>query len=65
MKVKELIEKLKEFDDELEVVTYSNCDVYGTGIIDDIALDDEYDLRTGNKTGGNWVMVDFFYDGRI
>lgn len=65
MKVKELIEKLNEFDDELEVVTYSNCDVYGTGVVDDITLDDEYDLHTVDKTGGHWVMVDFFWDGRI
>lgn len=31
MKVKELIEKLKEFDGELEVVTYADYDECGNG----------------------------------
>jgi hypothetical protein len=47
MKVKELIEKLKGFDGELEVVTYSYYDECGNGIIKGIRLHDEYDPDTG------------------
>lgn len=65
MKVKELIEKLKEFDGELEVVTYSDYDECGNGTIERIRLHDEYDPDTGDETGNNNVMIDFFWDGEI
>lgn len=64
MKVKELIEKLKEFDSELEVVTYSDYDECGNGTIDGVRLRSEYDPSTGDKIG-NSVIIDFEYDGRI
>ena len=65
MKVKELIEKLKEFDSELEVVTYSDYDECGNGTIERIRLHDEYDPDTGDETGNYNVMIYFEWDGRI
>lgn len=66
MKVKELIEKLKGFDGELEVVTYSYYDECGNGIIKGIRLHDEYDPDTGgDETGNHNVMIDFLWDGKI
>jgi hypothetical protein len=65
MKVKELIEKLKEFDGELEVITYSDYNEYGNGTIEGIRLQDEYDSDTGNETGNYNVSIDFFWDGNI
>jgi len=62
MKVKELIEKLKEFDGELEVVTYSDYDECGNGTIEHVRLRDEYD---GNETGNLSVMIRFEWDGDI
>lgn len=64
MKVKELIEKLKEFDGELEVVTYSDYDECGNGTIENVRLRGEYDPDTGNKIGNN-VVIDFEWDGVI
>lgn len=65
MKVKELIEKLKEFDGELEVVTYSDYDECGNGTIEGIRLHDEYDPDTGNETGNHNVLIDFRWDGEF
>lgn len=60
MKVKELIEKLKEFDGELEVVTYSDYDECGNGTIENVRLQGEYDPGDiGN------VIIDFLWDGEI
>lgn len=64
MKVKELIEKLKEFDGKFEVVTYSDYNDYGNGIIERIRLDDECDTCTEDEIG-NKVIIDFEYDGEI
>lgn len=55
MKVKEPIEKLKEFYGELGVVTYSDYDECGNGTIAAIRLHDEYDPDTGNETGNHNV----------
>jgi hypothetical protein len=65
MKVKELIEKLKEFDGELEVVTYSDYDECGNGTIESVRLHDEYDPDTGDETGNYNVLIDFEWDGVI
>lgn len=65
MKVKELIEKLKEFDGELEVVTYSDYDECGNGTIDKVRLHGEYDLETRYETGNQDVIIDFEWDGEI
>lgn len=65
MKVKELIEKLKEFDGELEVITYSDYDECGTGIIERVRLNDEYEPETLYETGTQDVIIDFEYDGEI
>ncbi len=65
MKVKELIEKLKEFDGELEVVTYSDYDECGNGTIENIRLQDEYDPDTWDETGNYNVSIDFLWDGEI
>ena len=65
MKVKELIEKLKEFDCELEVVTYSDYDECGNGTIENVRLQDEYDPDTGDETGSYNVSIDFLWDGEI
>lgn len=62
MKVKELIEKLKEFDGELEIVTYSDYDKCGNGIIDEVRLHNEYD--PGDDFGSN-IVIDFEWDGEI
>lgn len=61
MKVKELIEKLKEFDGELEVVTYSDYDECGNGTVDEVRLHN-YD---GNETENDSVMIRFEWDGDI
>ena len=64
MKVKELIEKLKEFDDELEVVTYADYDECGNGTIENVRLQGEYD--PGDECDiGNKVIIDFEWDGEI
>lgn len=65
MTVAELIEKLKEFDGELEVVTYSDYNEYGNGTIERFRLSEEYDPVTRDKTGNNIVMIDFFWDREI
>lgn len=65
MKVKELIEKLKEFDSELEVVTYSDYDECGNGNIECIRLHDIYDPDTGDETGNHNVLINFLWDGVI
>ena len=65
MKVKELIERLKEFDGELEVITYSDYDECGTGIIERVRLNDEYDPKILYETGTQDVIIDFEYDGEI
>lgn len=62
MKVRELIDKLKEFDGELEVVTWSDYDECGNGTIDEVRLRNEYD---GNETENNSVMIRFEWDGEI
>ena len=62
MNVKELIEKLKSFDGELEVVTWSDYDECGNGTIDEVRLHNEYD---GNETGNNNVIIRFEWDGEI
>lgn len=64
MKVKELIEKLKEFDDELEVVTYSDYDECGNGTIENVRLHNEYDPGPEDEIGNN-VIIDFLWDGDI
>lgn len=64
MKVKELIKKLKEFDDELEVVSYSDYDECGNGAIENIRLQSEYNPSTGDKIG-NSVIIDFLWDGEF
>ena len=53
MKVKELIEKLKEFDGELEVVTHADYDESGTGTIERIKLHDEMD----NVIAANLILL--------
>ena len=58
MKVKELIEKLKEFDGEFEVITYSDYDEYGNGTVESVRLASEYDDETDDK-----VFIDFEWDG--
>ena len=65
MKVKELIEKLKEFDGELEVVTYSDYDECGNGTIERIRLHGEHDPVTRDEPGSNNVMIDFLWDGEV
>lgn len=65
MKVEELIGKLKEFDSELEVVTYADYDECGNGTIEGIRLQDEYDPDTGDETGNHNVMINFLWDGVI
>lgn len=64
MKVKELIEKLKEFDGELEVVTYADYDECGTGTIENVRLQGEYDPGVGDEIG-NGVIIDFLWDGEF
>lgn len=59
MKVKELIEKLKEFDEDLEVVIWSDYDECGNGTIDEVRLHDDYD---GNETWNDSVMIRFKWD---
>lgn len=62
MKVKELIEKLKEFDGELEVVTYADYDECGNGTIENVSLQGEYTPCDG--IGSN-VIIDFLWDGEV
>lgn len=62
MKVKELIKKLKEFDGELEVTTWSDYDECGNGTIDEVRLHNEYDE---NETGNDSVIIRFEWDGDI
>lgn len=62
MKVKELIEELKGFDGELEVVTWSDYDECGNGTIDEVRLHNVFD---GNETGNDSVMIRFEWDGDI
>lgn len=64
MTVKELIDKLKEFDGELEVVTYSDYDECGNGTIDKVRLRGEYDPGDEDKIGNN-VIIDFIWDGEF
>ena len=64
MKVKELIEKLKELDGELEVITYSDYDECGNGTIENIRLQGEYDPGTEDEIG-NSVIIDFLWDGEF
>lgn len=64
MKVKELIEKLKEFDGELEVVTYSDYDECGNGTIENVRLQGEYDPCDEDDIG-NSVIIEFLWDGEI
>lgn len=64
MKVKELIDKLKEFDGELEIVTYADYDECGNGTIENVRLQGEYDPSTGDKIG-NSVIIDFLWDGEF
>lgn len=64
MKVKELIEKLKEFNGELEVVTYADYDECGNGTVERIRLNNEYDPVTEDEIG-NKVIIDFEWDGEI
>lgn len=62
MKVRELIDKLKEFDGDLEVVTWSDYDECGNGTIDEVRLQNEFD---GNETRNDSVMIRFEWDGDI
>lgn len=64
MKVKELIEKLKEFCGELEVVTYADYDESGNGTIERIRLNNEYDPYT-DESNKQYVMIDFEWDGEV
>lgn len=64
MKVKELIEKLKEFDGELEVVTYADYDECGKGTIYEVRLHKYYDSGNEDEIGNN-VIIDFFWNGEI
>lgn len=64
MKVKELIEILKEFDGEFEVVTYSDYDECGNGTIENVRLQGEYDPSHGDKVGSS-VIIDFLWDGEF
>ena len=64
MKVKELIDKLKEFDGELEVVTYADYDECGNGTIENVRLQGEYDPGAGDEIG-NSVIIDFLWDGEF
>lgn len=64
MKVKELIEKLKEFDGELEVVTYADYDESGNGTIERIRLNNEYD-PCASESDSHYVMIDFEWDGEV
>ena len=59
-----MIEKLKEFDGELEVITYSDYDECGNGTIERVRLNGEYDSCTEDEIG-NKVIIDFEYDGEI
>ena len=65
MKVKELFEKLKEFNGELEVVTYAGYDESGNGTIERIRLNDEYDPCIYDESGKQYVMIDFEWDGEV
>lgn len=64
MKVKDLIEKLKEFDGELEVVTYSDYDESGNGTIERIRINNEYDPCV-SESDNHYVMIDFEWDGEV
>ena len=64
MKVKELIEKLKEFDGELEVITHSDYDECGNGIIENIRVNGWYDPVTEDEIGSH-VIIDFLWDGEV
>lgn len=64
MKVKDLIEKLKEFDGELEVVTYADYDECGNGTIENIRLHGEYDPGDEDEIGTS-VIIDFIWDGEF
>lgn len=64
MKVKELIEKLKEFNSELEVTTWSDYDECGNGTIDEVRLQNEFDPCPEDEIG-NSVVIDFLWDGEI
>jgi len=64
MKVKELIEKLKEFDGELEVVTYADYDECGNGTIENVRLQGEFDPCPEDEIGNN-VVIDFIWDGEF
>lgn len=64
MKVKELIEKLKEFDGDFEVFTYSDYDECGNGTIDEVRLHNKYDPGDEDDIG-NKVIIDFEWDGEI
>jgi hypothetical protein len=64
MKVKELIEKLKEFDGEFEVVTYADYDECGNGTIENVRLQGEFDPYHEDEIGNN-VVIDFIWDGEF
>ena len=64
MSVKDLIEKLKEFDSELEVVTYADYDECGNGTIENVRLQGEYDPCDEDDIG-NSVIIDFLWDGKF
>lgn len=64
MKVKELIEKLKEFDSDLEVVTYADYDECGNGTIENVRLQGECD-PCAEDCIGNSVIIDFLWDGEF
>lgn len=62
MTAAELVEKLKEFDCELEVTTWSDYDECGNGTIDEVRLHNKYD---GNETGNDSVIIHFEWDWEI
>lgn len=64
MKVKELIEKLKEFSPDMKVTTFADYDESGRGDINSLWEDDVYD-ENGDETGEKVVHIDFYFDGHI
>lgn len=64
MKVKELIEKLEEFDGDLEVITYSDYDECGNGIIENIRVNKWTDPVTKDEIGSH-VIIEFLWDGEV
>lgn len=64
MKVKELIEKLKEFSPDMKVTTFADYDESGHGDLHSLWEGDVYD-EDGNETGEKVVHLDFYFDGHI